>query len=178
MARSKSIFSEKKLNIALLRMAYEIIERHQDFSNTALIGIQPRGVYFAQRIHQILKDIHPSFDVPYGTLDITFYRDDYKQHSDIFIPEDTLLNFSIEGKKIILIDDVLYTGRTIRAAMEAIVDYGRPSLIELMVLIDRRFSREVPIQADYVGLHVDAVDTQKVRVLWQEKDGKNGVVMV
>lgn len=178
MARTKSIFSEKKLSIALRRMAYEIIERHRNFNDTVLIGIQPRGIHFAKRIHQILQEIDPTYQIQYGTLDITFYRDDFKKSSDIFIPEDTDMNFSIENKKVILIDDVLYTGRTIRAAMEAIVDYGRPSLIELMVLIDRRFSREVPIQADYVGLHVDAVDTQKVRVLWEEKDGENGVVMV
>lgn len=174
----KPIFTDKKLNIALQRMTREIIEHHGSFVNTAIIGIQPRGVFFAKRIHQLLQELMPEVAIPYGTLDISFYRDDFQNKGGIILPEDTNLDFDIDGKKIILIDDVLFTGRTIRAAMDALVDFGRPQLIELMVLIDRRFSREVPIQADYIGLHVDAVDEQKVRVLWKEKDGKDGVVMV
>ncbi len=174
----KSIFSEKKLNIALQRMAHEIIERHGSFEHSAIIGIQPRGVFFARRIVQLLQELLPSIKIPYGTLDITFYRDDFQDKTEIRLPEDTALNFSIEGKKIILIDDVLFTGRTIRAAMEALVDFGRPSLVELMVLIDRRFSRELPIQPDYVGMHVDAVDAQKVKVKWKEQDGKDEVLML
>lgn len=174
----KSIFSEKKLNIALHRMAHEIIERHGSFENSAIIGIQPRGVFFAQRIYQLLKELLPKTAIPYGTLDITFYRDDFQNKKEIILPEDTALDFSVAGKKIILIDDVLYTGRTIRAAMEALVDFGRPSLVELMVLIDRRFSRELPIQPDYVGLHVDSVAAQKVKVKWKENDGKDEVLML
>lgn len=175
---TKSIFSEKKLNIALQRMIREIAERHEGFQNLALIGIQPRGVAFASRIYKLLQELHPDTPIQYGTLDISFYRDDYQNKSEIILPEDTALDFSIDGKKIILIDDVLYTGRTIRAALDALVDFGRPSLIELMVLIDRRFSREVPIQPDYVGMHVDSVEAQKVRVFWKENDGKDEVLML
>lgn len=174
----KSIFSEKKLNIALQRMAREIIEHHGSFEHTALIGIQPRGVFFANRIHHLLKELMPGTDIPYGTLDITFYRDDFQSKNEIILPEDTALNFSVEDKNIILIDDVLYTGRTIRAAMDALVDFGRPALVELMVLIDRRFSREVPIQADYVGMHVDSIEAQKVKVKWKENEGKDEVLML
>lgn len=174
----KSIFSEKKLNIALQRMAREIIEHHGSFEKTALIGIQPRGVFFAHRIHRLLKELMPDTNIPYGTLDITFYRDDFQNKTEIFLPEDTALNFSIEGKNIILIDDVLFTGRTIRSAMDALVDFGRPALVELMVLIDRRFSRELPIQADYVGMHVDSIAAQKVKVNWKENEGKDEVIML
>lgn len=174
---TKSIFSEKKLSITLQRMIREITERHEGFADTALIGIQPRGVAFASRVYRLLQELHPQVPIQYGTLDIAFYRDDY-QNKELILPEDTALNFSIEGKKIILIDDVLYTGRTIRAAMDALVDFGRPALIELMVLIDRRFSREVPIQPDYVGMHVDSVEAQKVRVFWKENDGRDEVLML
>lgn len=125
-----------------------------------------------------MRALCPKAEIIYGKLDITFYRDDFQNKGTIHLPQDTDIDFSIEGRKILLIDDVLYTGRTIRSAMDALVDFGRPALVELMVLIDRRFSREVPIQPDYVGLHVDSVETQKVKVLWKERDRKDGVVIV
>jgi pyrimidine operon attenuation protein/uracil phosphoribosyltransferase len=117
----------------------------------------------------------PGTTVPYGKLDITFYRDDIRK--ELHMPNRTEIPFSVEGKKVVLIDDVLYTGRTIRAALDALIDFGRPEKVELCVLIDRRFSRQFPIQADYTGRIVDAFETQKVKVRWQEKDGASEVVI-
>lgn len=117
-------------------------------------------------------------DIAYGKLDITFYRDDVHQNPDMQVPSQTDINFSIENKKVILIDDVLHTGRTIRAAMDALIDFGRPKNVELLVLIDRHYSRELPIQPDYVGLTVDTIITQKVKVNWKEKDKKDEVVLI
>jgi len=114
----------------------------------------------------------------YGKLDITFYRDDFNTGGEILMPNQTEIDFSIEGKNVVLIDDVLFTGRTIRSALDALIDFGRPNKVELMTLIDRRFSRQLPIQPDYTGLVIDSLNTQKVKVFWKEKDGKDEVLMI
>lgn len=172
----KTLLDKHQLHITLQRLAHQLVENHLSFSETVIIGLQPRGIWFSNRIVQIVKDITGA-KVPYGKLDITFYRDDV--HSgDILVPSQTDVSFSIEDRSVILIDDVLHTGRTIRAAMDALIDFGRPRTVELMALIDRHYSRELPIQPDYVGQTVDTIITQKVKVNWEENDGVDEVVLI
>ncbi len=170
------LLSSVQLTHTISRLAYQLIENHGDFSQSAIIGLQPRGIYLSKRIVAELENIlgHP---VNAGTLDATFYRDDFRQHKEPILPQATDLKFSVEGKKVILVDDVLFTGRTIRAGMDALLDFGRPSLIELCVLIDRRFSRQLPVQPDYTGRVVDTISSEKVKVEWSETDGSNQVIL-
>ena len=158
---------EDQLKLTLKRLAHELIENHYPFTDTCIIGIQPRGIAISDFITQYIQAIHPEVSIHYGKLDITFYRDDFR--GQIHIPSITDLPFSIEGKKVILIDDVLYTGRTIRAAMDALLDNGRAQKVELCILVDRKFSRELPIQPDYVGKSIDSIVTQKVKVMWGDE---------
>ncbi len=172
----KTILTEKELGITIQRLSHQLLENHLSFGDIAIIGIQPRGIYFSDRIvRQINQQISPG-KITYGKLDITFYRDDVRQ--GLHTLNQTDIPFSIENKNVILVDDVLYTGRTVRAAMDALLAFGRPAKVELCVLIDRRFSREVPIQADYAGRSIDTIITQKVKVLWKERDGKEEVVLL
>jgi pyrimidine operon attenuation protein / uracil phosphoribosyltransferase len=172
----KSILSEQQLEITIKRLAHQVLENHIDLENTVLIGIQPRGVYLSDQIVEEIKKQVPADKIHYGILDITFYRDDI--HRELHVANQTNILFSIEGKNVVLIDDVLYTGRTIRAALDALMDLGRPEKVELCVLIDRRFSRQFPIQPDYVGKSIDSIISQKVKVHWREKDGKEEVVFL
>jgi pyrimidine operon attenuation protein/uracil phosphoribosyltransferase len=173
----KTLLNNEQLNITLLRLAHQLVENHLSFPETVIIGIQPRGIFLSNRIAQMVKKITGNDHINYGKLDITFYRDDV-QSRDIQVPSYTDIPFSIEGKVVVLIDDVLHTGRTIRSAMDALIDYGRPKKVELLVLIDRRFSRELPVQPDYAGHAVDTILTQKVKVYWKEKDEKDEVVLI
>ena len=172
----KSILTEQQLTITIKRLAHQVLESHLNLDNTVLIGIQPRGVYLSDQIVAEIKKQVPQNKIQYGKLDITFYRDDIRK--ELHVPNQTDILFSIEGKNVILIDDVLYTGRTIRAALDALMDMGRPEKVELCVLIDRRFSRQLPIQPDYVGKSIDSIISQKVKVYWKKKDGKEEVVIV
>lgn len=172
----KSILSEQQLAITIKRLAHQVLESHLNLDNTVLIGIQPRGVYLSDQIVEEITKQVPQNKIQYGKLDITFYRDDIRK--ELHVPNQTNILFSIEGKDVILIDDVLYTGRTIRAALDALMDMGRPEKVELCVLIDRRFSRQLPIQPDYVGKSIDSIISQKVKVYWKKKDGKEEVVIV
>ena len=174
----KTLLDHNQLNITLQRLAHQLVENHLNFRDTVIIGIQPRGIYLSDRIAQLVKDITGQKQLDYGKLDITFYRDDIHTNVDIHVPKNTEIEFSIEGRDVVLIDDVLYTGRTIRSAMDALIDFGRPRSVELLVLVDRRFSREVPIQADYIGHSVDSIVTQKVKVYWKEQDKKDEVVLI
>ncbi|WP_346320811.1 bifunctional pyr operon transcriptional regulator/uracil phosphoribosyltransferase PyrR [Chitinophaga sp. YIM B06452] len=174
----KSILTDRQLAITIERLSHQLIENHLDFSNTVIVGLQPRGIYLSDRIYHNLQQLLPGTDIPYGKIDITFYRDDYKSGKSLHVPNETDIDFSIDNKRVILIDDVLYTGRTIRSAMDALLDFGRPSRVELLVLIDRRFSRELPIQPDYTGRTIDAIITERVKVLWKERDGKDEVVLI
>lgn len=170
----KSILNDQQIELTIKRLAQQILENNIQFENVALIGMQPRGVYLSDRIVKVLS---AQFDkISYGKLDITFYRDDIRK--ELHVPNQTDIKFSIERRKVILIDDVLYTGRTIRAALDALMDFGRPEKVELMVLIDRRYSRELPIQPDYTGKSIDSIITQKVKVLWKEKDGRDEVILI
>ena len=172
----KTILSEEQMALSIERLAHQMLENNKDMANTVIIGLQPRGIFLSDRIVAALKIIIPSNPFYYGKLDITFYRDDVRE--TLHIANETDIPFSIEGKSVILVDDVLYTGRTIRAALDALLDFGRPSKVSLCVLIDRRFSRELPIQPDYAGKAIDTIFTDKVKVNWKEKDEKDEVVLV
>jgi pyrimidine operon attenuation protein/uracil phosphoribosyltransferase len=166
--RLKSILTEQQLSITIKRLTHQILENHVNLENTVLIGLQPRGIYLSdQVVDEMKKEISPA-KIQYGKLDITFYRDDIRK--ELHHANKTDIPFSIEGKNVILIDDVLYTGRTIRAALDALLDFGRPEKVELCVLIDRRFSRQFPIQPDYVGKSIDSILSQKVKVEWNKKE--------
>lgn len=169
------ILDSKKLDLTITRLCHQLIEQHKDFSESCLIGVQPRGVMLADRIHRKLCSILKKDNIEYGKLDITFYRDDFRIKGKPMIADETNIGFSLENKNIILVDDVLYTGRTIRSALDAMLDYGRPADVELVVLIDRRLHRHLPIQAKYVGRVIDSVTAEKVKVEWKETDGKDGV---
>ncbi len=159
--------------ITIKRLAQQILENHIDLTNTVIIGIQPRGTFLSDRVVDEIKNYVAADKVQYGKLDITFYRDDVRK--ELHVANKTDILFSIEGKNVVLIDDVLYTGRTIRAALDALLDFGRPEKVELCVLIDRRFSRQLPIQPDYTGKAIDSIISQKVKVYWNTKDGKDEV---
>ena len=174
----KTILNRQQLAITIDRLCHQLIENHLDFEDTVLIGLQPRGIYLSDRIYNKLSGLVPGKNIQYGKLDITFYRDDFNKGERLHIPNQTDIPFSVEGKKIVLIDDVLYTGRTIRSALDAMLDFGRGRKVELLVLIDRRFSRELPIQPDYTGRSIDSIVSQKVKVLWEERDGKDEVVLI
>jgi len=164
---TKTLLTSKEVTIILHRLACQLVEKHLDFSNTVLIGIQPRGKFLAERIKEILETEYHIKDLSLGFLDITFFRDDFRRSEKTLEANKTQIDFLVEDKKVIFIDDVLYTGRSIRAALTAIQSFGRPKEIELMVLIDRRFSRHLPIQPDYRGRQVDAFNDEKVVVQWK-----------
>jgi len=171
----KSILTQTQIKLTVKRLAHQILENHLNLENTVLIGIQPRGIFLSDRIVDELKTLLPAEKIFYGKLDITFYRDDIR--NELKIANATHIPFSTAGKKIIIIDDVLWTGRTIRSALDALLDFGRPLKVELCVLIDRRFSRELPIQADYVGRAIDTFSSQKVFVRWKENNEVDEVVL-
>ena len=159
-------------------MACQLIENHTDFNNTVLVGIQPRGKFLADRLMIILKEEYKVRDLKMGFLDITFFRDDFRRGEKPLEANITEIDFIVEDKKVVFIDDVLYTGRSIRAALTAIQSFGRPSEIELLTLIDRRFSRHLPIQPDYRGRQVDAINEEKVIVNWMENAGEDAVYLI
>ncbi len=169
----KTILSEQQVALTVKRLAHQILENHLQLKDTVIIGIQPRGIFLSDRIADTLKELLPNETIEYGILDITFYRDDVRK--ELHVANKTHIPFSIENKQVVLIDDVLWTGRTIRAALDALLDFGRPKKVELCVLIDRRFNRELPIQPDYTGRAIDTIVTQKVKVFWKENGAKECV---
>jgi len=174
----KVLLNAKEVNIILHRLACQLIENHNNLSETVLIGIQPRGTFFANRLANLLKTDYKIKDIKLGHLDITFYRDDFRRSDKPLSANKTNIDFIVEDKNVVFIDDVLYTGRSIRAALTAIQSFGRPKHVELMVFIDRRFSRHLPIQPDYKGRQVDAIDEQRVKVNWIENEGEDSVYVV
>jgi pyrimidine operon attenuation protein/uracil phosphoribosyltransferase len=168
MPQKRLILSSPLLEIMTSRLCQQLIENHQDFSNTVVMGLQPRGIYFAERIVAELNE-RTGKTIPLGYLDATFYRDDFRRRESPLLPNKTNVPFLIEGKRVILIDDVLASGRMVRAAMDAMTAFGRPKALELMVLIDRRYNRELPIDPDYVGMEVSTVESQRVQVEWKEQ---------
>lgn len=174
----KVLLNATEVHIALHRLACQLIENHDSFNNTVLIGIQPRGIYLAERLATLLKEEYKINNVALGYLDITFYRDDFRRSGKPLEANTTKIDFVVENKKVVFIDDVLYTGRSIRSALTAIQSFGRPLEIELLVFIDRRFSRHLPIQPDYRGRQVDAIGDEKVKVCWKENDVEDAVYLV
>ncbi len=172
----KTILSHHQLGITIKRLAHQILENHLQLKDTVIIGLQPRGIFLSDKIVEEINQILDPSLVEYGKLDITFYRDDI--HKQLHTANKTDIPFTIENKQVVLIDDVLWTGRTIRAAMDALLDFGRPKKVELCVLIDRRFSREYPIQADYVGRAIDTFPNQKVMVYLNKKDKEESVELL
>ncbi|MGM0124246.1 bifunctional protein pyrR [Enterococcus sp. AZ194] len=174
--QGKEVVDTITMKRALTRITYEIIERNRGVQDIVLIGIKTRGIYIAQRIAERLKQLE-QVDVPVGELDITLYRDDKKEEPQAE-PElhSSDIPFSLEGKEVILVDDVLFTGRTIRAAMDAIMDFGRPNKISLAVLVDRGH-RELPIRADYVGKNVPTSLSEEIIVEMEELDGQDRVLI-
>lgn len=164
----KTILNKQQFQLAILRLAHQLLENSMDLNDTVFIGMQPRGVPVGDKLMECIHQLNGGQKPQYGVLDITFYRDDVRD--ELHVANTTDIPFSIENKKVVLIDDVLYTGRTIRAALDAIQDFGRPKKIELCVLVDRRFNRELPIQPDYCGKAIDSVISQKVKVNWQNEE--------
>jgi pyrimidine operon attenuation protein/uracil phosphoribosyltransferase len=172
----KTVLNEQQLDITIKRLSHQILENHMNLQNTVIIGIQPRGVFVSDHLVDELKKIVSPESIKYGILDITFYRDDVRK--ELHVPNQTRIPFTIENKNVVLIDDVLHTGRTIRAALDALLDFGRPSKVELCALIDRRFSRQLPIQPDYVGKAIDSLISQRVKVFWKSRDNRQEVVLL
>lgn len=174
----KVLLNAKEIQITLNRLACQLIENHDNFEDSVLIGIQPRGVFVADRLAQILqKDYHINH-LKLGKLDITFFRDDFRRNENYLKANTTKIDFLVENKRVVFIDDVLYTGRSINAALTAIQSFGRPKEVELLTLINRRFSRQLPIQPDYVGRKVDAINTEKVKVNWLENANEDCIYLV
>jgi len=174
----KVLLNSKEVSIILHRLACQLIENHDDFSNTVLIGIQPRGKFLADRLASMLREDYKIKNIQLGHLDITFFRDDFRRGDKPLEANTTEIDFIVENKNVVFIDDVLYTGRSIRSALTAIQSFGRPINIELLTLIDRRFSRHLPIQPNYRGRQVDAIDNQRVEVKWKEKEGDDAVYLI
>jgi pyrimidine operon attenuation protein / uracil phosphoribosyltransferase len=173
--QSAEVLDEQGIDRALTRIAHEIVERNKGAENLVLIGIRSRGVHLARRLAACVREIE-GVEVPVGALDITLYRDDIGEEGFHATLRRTDISFPVADKAVILVDDVLYTGRTIRAALDGIIDLGRPRLIQLAVLIDRGH-RELPVRADYVGKNLPTCRSDDVQVLLKEEDGKNSVVL-
>jgi pyrimidine operon attenuation protein/uracil phosphoribosyltransferase len=161
--QKKLVLDSNQLDITLDRLCQQLIEAHSDFSDSVILGMQPRGVFLAELIHAKLEKLVKK-KIPLGYLDTTFHRDDFRRREIPAKASETRIDFVIEGKNVILIDDVLFTGRTVRAALDAMIAFGRPSKVELLVLVDRKYTRDLPISADYVGRYVDTLESQRVLV--------------
>tara|TARA_B100001758_G_C18413134_1_gene617356 strand:+ start:2061 stop:2606 length:546 start_codon:yes stop_codon:yes gene_type:complete len=177
MKEEKQILNEESIRIIIERLCYQLIENHNNFENTVIVGIQPRGRYLSNRILRQLNIINPLNIIESGNVDISFYRDDLMRRENPIVPEEMDMNLSVEGKRVVLIDDVLYTGRSVRSALDALMTFGRPINVELLILIDRRYSRHLPIQSNYVGRTVNAIDSEKVIVEWKELIGQDRVLI-
>ncbi|MEL6389049.1 MAG: bifunctional pyr operon transcriptional regulator/uracil phosphoribosyltransferase PyrR [Bacteroidota bacterium] len=175
MSSGRVILNEQKFGFTLQRMCQQLIENYHDFTDTVIVGIQDRGALLSDRIVGMLESQTKS-KLTYGKLDISFHRDDYRRRDDVIAPSPTTIDFIVENKNVILIDDVLYTGRSVHAAMSALQQFGRPGRIELLVFVNRRFNRHFPIKADYQGMSVDAIDDAFVKVEWEHLNGKDQIL--
>ena len=174
--KSTEILNSLQVSLTIKRLCSQLIENHHNFSKSVLIGLQPNGIYLSNRLKTDLqKSINK--EVQTGSLDITFFRDDFRRKEKPLIPSVTNIDFSIENKKVILVDDVFFTGRTVRSALDAIMTFGRPSSVEFLTLIERRFVQNIPIKADYIGKSIDTIKEEKVSVLWKEQHGKDQILL-
>ncbi len=173
--RSKIILGKEQFQITIQRLCFQLIENHDDFSDSVIIGLQPRGIFLSDRIRRTLGKLLPKARIDAGSLDITFFRDDFRQRENPLVPATTDIDFIIEKKRVILVDDVLYTGRTIRSGLDALLAFGRPASVELVILINRKFSRQLPIEPNYTGKSIDTISSDKVKVNWKETDGEDAV---
>lgn len=173
---NRIILDNRLVQLTLERFSHQLLENYGNFSDTAIIGVQPRGVLLSDKLIQHLKSLVDE-PIHYGKLDITFYRDDFRSKGKQLEAKETDINFSIEGKRIILVDDVLYTGRTIRAALDALLAHGRPSEVKLLTLINRRFNRELPIQPDFIGQTVDTQIGESISVVWGDTISGDCVIL-
>ncbi|MEO1653179.1 MAG: bifunctional pyr operon transcriptional regulator/uracil phosphoribosyltransferase PyrR [Bacteroidota bacterium] len=164
----KLVLGDELLEITLNRLCQELIENHQDFEESVVLGLQPRGIYVADHIQARLEQVLNK-SVPFGHLDVTFYRDDFRRRENPIKANATNISFIIENKKVILVDDVLYTGRTVRAALDAMIAFGRPKKVELLVLVNRLYSRDLPIEPNYVGRDVSTLRSQRIQVEWKSQ---------
>jgi len=175
--QKRRVLDQKEISIILSRFCHQLIENHDDFKNTVLLGLQPRGAVVLDKIVKRLQEIS-SIQVPFGYLDATFHRDDFRRRDIPLKANETKINFLIENKKVVLVDDVLYKGRSVRAAMDAMIAFGRPQKVELMVLIDRKFTRDFPIKPDYYGRQVNTLESQYVSVEWQSLGYKEDAIWI
>ena len=178
MIKERQILNQQDINITIERLCQQLIEHHNDFNNTVIVGVQPRGTFLSNRIITKLKQLLKTPNIESGNLDISFYRDDLRRREEPIVPQVMDMNLSLEGKNVVLIDDVLFTGRSIRSAIDALMAFGRPKSVELLTLIDRRFSRDLPIQPNYVGKTIDAIDSEKIIVEWKETTGTDRILMI
>jgi pyrimidine operon attenuation protein/uracil phosphoribosyltransferase len=177
MKNIKQLLNEIEIGITIERLCHQLIETHDDFKDTIIVGVQPRGAFLNQRILDKLKCHARINDVQSGNIDISFYRDDLRRRSEPIVPDIMDMHLTVEDKKVVLIDDVLYTGRSIRSAIDALMTFGRPKSVELLTLINRRFSRHFPIQPNYIGRTIDILDSERVIVEWKEVKGRDRVLI-
>lgn len=177
MQEGKILLNSHQFKLTLERLSHQLLEDWDQFGNACIIGIQPRGVLLAQRLHQRILELSGLSHIDFGKLDITFYRDDFRMPEGPLAPHPNEIDFIVADRNVLLVDDVLYTGRTIQAALAALQHYGRPAAVELLALVDRRFNRHLPIQPDYVGLSIDALDEAYVRVRWAEIHGEDAILL-
>ncbi len=177
MQKGRVILDSHIFGITLARLAHQLIENCESFENTCIVGIQEKGVILAERLISIIKKTHPKLNIEYGKLDITFYRDDFRTRNLPLKASATEVDFLVDAKRVILVDDVVYTGRTIHAAMSALQDFGRPAKVELLCMVDRRYNRHLPIQTDYSGIKVDSIDESYVRVQWDNIEGTDQIIL-
>jgi pyrimidine operon attenuation protein / uracil phosphoribosyltransferase len=174
--QTKILLEKKQFDITVKRLCHQLIETHNDFKDSAIIGLQPRGIYLAQRIKAELEILTRNKKIYCGELDTTFYRDDFRKKG--LTPNRTNIDFIIEDKRVVLIDDVLFTGRTIRAGLDAMLAFGRPREVELLVLVDRKLSRQLPIEPTYIGISIDSIESQNVKVEWKELEGRDMITLL
>ncbi len=175
--KSTEILNSLQVSLTIRRLCFQLIENHHNFTNTVLVGLQPNGVFLANRLKKELESISGN-KVQTGALDITFFRDDFRRKNKPLVPSVTNLNFSIENKVVVLVDDVFFTGRTVRSALDAIMTFGRPISVEFLTLIERRFAQHLPIRADYIGQSIDTINAEKVSVHWKEEHGEDQILLI
>ena len=174
--KSTEILNSLQVSLTIRRLCFQLIENHHNFSNTVLVGLQPNGVPLVNRLKKELEKISGN-NIVTGSLDITFFRDDFRRKEKPLVPSITNIDFSIENKIVVLVDDVFFTGRTVRSGLDAIMTFGRPLSVEFLTLVERRFTQHLPIKADYIGQSIDTINEVKVSVLWKENEGEDQIIL-